>query len=130
MSEQAQAKLAAHIRALVDQAPPLTDWQRDRLATILNPGKTTAPPANRAMGRQGGSADQPPKLTPRGPAIPPARADLAPHWTVYQYPVDRGWLTEKPKSHVHPRTGELVLDPPQVRVTVKGLAELTKRLTA
>jgi anti-repressor protein len=57
------------------------------------------------------------------------RWEPAPHWTVYQYPVDRGWLTEKPKSHVHPRTGELVLDPPQVRVTVKGLAELQKRLT-
>jgi prophage antirepressor-like protein len=57
------------------------------------------------------------------------RWEPAPHWTVYQYPVDRGWLTEKPKSHAHPRTGELVLDPPQVRVTVKGLAELQKRLT-
>jgi anti-repressor protein len=57
------------------------------------------------------------------------RYEPAPHWTVYQYPVDRGWLTEKPKTHVHPRTGELVLDPPQVRVTVKGLAELQKRLT-
>lgn len=50
-------------------------------------------------------------------------------WTVYQYPVDRGWLTEKASSHYHPRTGELVLDPPQVRVMVKGLAELQKRLT-
>jgi DNA-damage-inducible protein D len=57
------------------------------------------------------------------------RYEPAPHWTVYQYPVNHGWLTEKPKTHVHPRTGELVLDPPQVRVTVKGLAELQKRLT-
>lgn len=57
------------------------------------------------------------------------RWEPAPHWTVYQYPVDHGWLTEKPASHCHPRTGELVLDPPQVRVTVKGLAELQKRLT-
>jgi prophage antirepressor-like protein len=57
------------------------------------------------------------------------RWEPAPHWTVYQYPVDRGWLTEKPSSHCHPRTGELVLDPPQVRVTVKGLAELQRRLT-
>jgi anti-repressor protein len=50
-------------------------------------------------------------------------------WTVYQRAVDYGWLTEKASSHYHPRSGELVLDPPQVRVTVKGLAELQKRLT-
>lgn len=50
-------------------------------------------------------------------------------WTVYQRAVDSGWLTEKASSHYHPRTGELVLDPPQVRVMVKGLAELQKRLT-
>ncbi len=51
------------------------------------------------------------------------------HWTVYQYAVDRGWLTERASSHYHPKTGQLVLDPPQVRVLPKGLAELAKRLT-
>lgn len=45
-----------------------------------------------------------------------------------QYAIDRGWLSEIPQSHYHPRTGDLVLDPPQVRVTVKGLQELHKRL--
>ncbi len=45
-----------------------------------------------------------------------------------QYAVDRGWLSEIPQSHYHPRTGELVLDPPQVRVTIKGLHALHKRL--
>jgi anti-repressor protein len=30
--------------------------------------------------------------------------------------------------HYHPRSGELVMDAPQVRVTVKGLHELHKRL--
>lgn len=45
-----------------------------------------------------------------------------------QYAIDRGWLSEIPQSHYHPRTGELVLDPPQVRVTVKGVQELHKRL--
>lgn len=45
-----------------------------------------------------------------------------------QYAVERGWLSELPQSHNHPETGELVLDPPQVRVTVKGLHELHKRL--
>lgn len=45
-----------------------------------------------------------------------------------QYAVERGWLSELPQSHNHPETGELILDPPQVRVTVKGLHELHKRL--
>lgn len=45
-----------------------------------------------------------------------------------QYAVERGWLSELPQSHVHHETGEKVLDPPQVRITVKGLHELHKRL--
>lgn len=45
-----------------------------------------------------------------------------------QYAVDHAWLSEIPQSHYHPRTGELVLDPPQVRVTVKGLQALHKKL--
>jgi anti-repressor protein len=49
-------------------------------------------------------------------------------WTAYQTAVDSGYLTEKPMSHHHPRTGEVVLDPPQVRVTVKGLDRLRIRL--
>jgi phage regulator Rha-like protein len=49
-------------------------------------------------------------------------------WTAYQTAVDNGYLTEKPMSHHHPRTGEVVLDPPQVRVTVKGLDRLRIRL--
>ncbi len=57
------------------------------------------------------------------------RRGLDQRWTVYQRAVDSGWLTELASSHYHPRTGELVLDAPQVRVTAKGLAELQKRLT-
>jgi anti-repressor protein len=57
------------------------------------------------------------------------RRQLDQRWAVYQRAVDTGWLSELASSHYHPRTGELVLDPPQVRVTVKGLAELQKRLT-
>lgn len=45
-----------------------------------------------------------------------------------QYAIERQWLSELPMSHYHPRTGDLVLDPPQVRVTVKGVHELHKRL--
>lgn len=47
---------------------------------------------------------------------------------VKQTAIERGWLLELPQSHYHPRTGELVLDAPQVRVTAKGLNELHKRL--
>ncbi|HWU31022.1 MAG TPA: phage antirepressor KilAC domain-containing protein [Microbacterium sp.] len=46
----------------------------------------------------------------------------------YARAVDDGYLAEKPQSHHHPRTGELVLDVPQVRVTVRGLERLRSRL--
>ncbi|MFJ7895941.1 BRO family protein [Streptomyces anthocyanicus] len=45
-----------------------------------------------------------------------------------QTAVERGWLSELPQSHTHPESKEIVIDPPQVRVTVKGLGELHKRL--
>ena len=50
------------------------------------------------------------------------------HWRAYQTAVDAGRLMEAPQSHYHPRTGDLVLDPPQVRITPKGLADLHRRL--
>lgn len=49
-------------------------------------------------------------------------------WKARQTAVDSGYMAEKPQSHHHPRTGELVLDPPQVRVTVRGLERLRVRL--
>lgn len=49
-------------------------------------------------------------------------------WRAYATAVDNGYLTEKPQSHHHPRTGELILDAPQVRVTVRGLERLRQRL--
>lgn len=49
-------------------------------------------------------------------------------WRAYQDKVDAGYLSELPQSHHHPRTGELVLDPPQVRVTLRGLERLRVRL--
>lgn len=36
------AKLADYIRKVVDEAPPLTDAQRERLAAILSPAATSA----------------------------------------------------------------------------------------
>lgn len=47
---------------------------------------------------------------------------------VYQTAIERRRLSELAVSHFHPRTGELILDPPQVRVTVKGLLDLHKHL--
>lgn len=49
-------------------------------------------------------------------------------WKARQTSVDAGYLAEKPQSHHHPRTGELVLDPPQVRVTLRGVERLRVRL--
>jgi anti-repressor protein len=56
------------------------------------------------------------------------RGGNPPHWKPYQHQVELGRLMVMPKSHYHPRTGELVLDPPQVRITVKGIEALHKRL--
>lgn len=51
-------------------------------------------------------------------------------WRVKQTAVETGRLSEMPSSHYHPRSGDLVLDPPQVRVTVKGVHDLRKALGA
>lgn len=50
------------------------------------------------------------------------------HWEPYQRHVEAGRLSIRAQSHYHPRTGELVLDPPQVRITVKGLHQLHRHL--
>ena len=49
-------------------------------------------------------------------------------WRAYQQYIERGWLSVLPSSHYHPRTGELVLDPPQVRITVRGIHQLHRLL--
>lgn len=46
----------------------------------------------------------------------------------YAERVEKGYLSEKPSFHYHPGTGERVVDPPQVRVTVKGIERLRQRL--
>ncbi len=50
------------------------------------------------------------------------------HWMAYSSRIDSGHLAHRAQHHIHPRTGEVVLDPPQVRVTAKGLAALHKAL--
>lgn len=49
-------------------------------------------------------------------------------WRPYQRSIESGWLSELPSTYYHPRTGELVLDTPQVRVTTRGLHVLHRRL--
>lgn len=45
-------------------------------------------------------------------------------WRVTQRAIDQGLMSVLPASHYHPKTGVLVLDPPQPRVTPKGLQRL------
>jgi DNA-damage-inducible protein D len=49
-------------------------------------------------------------------------------WRAKQAQVDCGRLSEIPKTHYHPKTGELVLDPPQVRIKPKGLVEIHRKM--
>jgi len=51
------------------------------------------------------------------------------HWRANQAKaVDTQRLSVMPASHYHPRTGQLVQDPPQIRVLPKGLVEMHRRL--
>lgn len=43
---------------------------------------------------------------------------------VIQSAIEAGYMSVLPQSHYHPKTGVLVLDPPQPRVTPKGLQRL------
>ena len=45
-------------------------------------------------------------------------------WRVYQRVLDSGYMSVLRQSHNHPKTGELILDPPQPRVTPKGIQRL------
>ncbi len=49
-------------------------------------------------------------------------------WRPYAERVEKGFLAEKAQFHHHPGSGDLVLDAPQVRVTVKGIEKLRQRL--
>jgi len=49
-------------------------------------------------------------------------------WSAYQTAIDCGRLVHRTRSHEHPHTGAIVLDAPQVRVTVKGLTDLHRHL--
>lgn len=122
--ESEQGRLAAEAR-VAELEPVARSWQ------VLASGDGDFSVADAA------------KILGRDPSITLGRnrlfAVLAEHrWTyrqgaddkprAMQTAVTRGWLSELPQSYEHPRTGELVLAAPQVRVTLKGLHELHKRL--
>jgi anti-repressor protein len=45
-------------------------------------------------------------------------------YRVIQSAIEAGYMSVLPQSHYHPRTGILVIDPPQPRITPKGLQRL------
>lgn len=45
-------------------------------------------------------------------------------WRAYADKVDAGYLAERPQSHRHPDTDAVVVDPPQVRITLRGVERL------
>jgi DNA-damage-inducible protein D len=45
-------------------------------------------------------------------------------WRVMQSAIDAGWMDALPQSHYHPRTRVRIVDPPQPRVTPKGIQKL------
>lgn len=49
-------------------------------------------------------------------------------WQAKADRVEKGFLSIKPQFHYHPGTGQRVVDPPQVRVTLKGVEQLRRRL--
>jgi anti-repressor protein len=51
-------------------------------------------------------------------------------WRVYGRVIEQGLMSVLPSSHYHPKTGELVEDVPQPRVTPKGLQKLLAAMTS
>lgn len=83
------------------------------------------------------------KILSRDPAIKIGRDRLFQHmgengwtfrqrrdgrWRAYQTQVNNGRLSELPQEYENPKTGELTLGAPQVRVKIKGLRELHHQL--
>lgn len=50
-------------------------------------------------------------------------------WRPVQTAIETRRLSSLPQSHADPRTGEQIIDPPQVRVTPKGLQQLLAALS-
>ncbi|MFE9642386.1 phage antirepressor [Nocardiopsis alba] len=49
-------------------------------------------------------------------------------WRAYQSQVNNGRLSELPQTYTHPKTQEVSVGAPQLRITLKGLHELHRRL--
>lgn len=54
--------------------------------------------------------------------------DSGRNWCGYADPLAAGYVAHKAQWHHHPFTGEKVIDPPQLRITAKGIERLSDRL--
>lgn len=54
--------------------------------------------------------------------------DSGRNWCGYADPLAAGYVAHKAQWHHHPSTGEKVIDPPQLRITAKGIERLSDRL--
>lgn len=119
---EVEAREAAEQRAL-ELAPSAAAW--DRLATA--DGDWSVSQAARILNRDPQIATGERRLfgTLRELGWTYRRAGA---WAGYQTAIDTGRLSHREQHHTHPKTGAVVLDPPQVRVTAKGLRELHRHL--
>lgn len=118
-AEQAEAKVA-------ELAPSASAW--DHLASTAH-GDYSVNEAAKTLSRDAGIAIGERRLFGHLKEWGWTYRDAAHNWRPYQYQVDAGRLATRARSHHHPRTGELVMDAPQVRVTAKGLGDIHSRLT-
>ncbi|MCE5291584.1 MAG: phage antirepressor KilAC domain-containing protein [Nocardiaceae bacterium] len=54
------------------------------------------------------------------------RSEADRKWRVYNAAIEAGWVSVIPQSHYHPKTGILVLDAPQPRLTPKGMQRILR----
>lgn len=119
----AQGIIAAKDQQIATLAPSAEAW--DELASAA--GDYSVADASKILARAGVKTG-PQRLFEQLAGIRWVHRAHDGKWRAYAAAVDNGYLSEKPQSHHHPRTGELVLDAPQVRVTVRGLERLRQRL--
>lgn len=120
---EAQAMLAAKDQQIAELAPRAEAW--DELASAE--GDYEVADAAKMLARAGVETGRQ-RLFAQLDSLGWIYRAASGKWKARQTAVDSGYLAEKPQSHHHPRTGELVLDPPQVRVTLRGLERLRVRL--
>lgn len=120
---QAQATLEAKDLAIEELTPRANAW--DALASAK--GDYSVGDAAKMLARAG-IPTGPTRLFGQLSALKWTYRNGDGAWRAYAERVEKGYLAEKPSFHYHPKSGERVVDPPQVRVTIKGLERLRQRL--